>query len=59
MRFVLKEKTKLLKGRIKEWNRAEYGGSEDRCLKLVEEIVCLDEKGVMGVLSDQEVEVRK
>lgn len=43
MSFVLKEKLKGLKVKIKEWNKEEYGGMEERVEKLVEEINDLDE----------------
>ena len=34
MSFVLKEKLKGLKGRLKVWNKEEYGGMEERVEKL-------------------------
>lgn len=30
MSFVLKSKLKNLKSRLREWNREEYGGMEER-----------------------------
>jgi len=56
MSFVLKEKLKGLKGRLKVWNKKEYGGMEERVEKLVKDISMLDEKGEEGSL--EEVEVR-
>ena len=37
MGFILKEKLKKLEILLKEWNKEEYGGMEDRIIKLVEE----------------------
>jgi hypothetical protein len=50
---------KGLKFKIKEWNKVEYGGMEERVEILVEEIRGLDEKGEEGTLSDVEVGLRK
>lgn len=59
MSFALKEKLKILKGKIKSWNKEEYGGMEERVEKLVVDIKELDEKGEEGMLSDEEVAIRK
>ena len=59
MSFVLKEKLKGIKGEIKEWNKVEYGGMEERMEKLVEEINSIDEKGEEGVLEESEMVSRK
>jgi hypothetical protein len=59
MSFVLKEKLKVLKSKIKLWNKVEYGGMEDRIEKLVEDIKRLDEKGEEEGLCDVEVNARK
>jgi len=59
MSFVLKEKLKGLKAIIKEWNKEEYGGMEERVERLVEDIRGPDEKGEEEVLSSVEVESRK
>jgi len=54
MSFVLKEKLKGLKVKIKEWNKIEYGGMEERVEKLVEEIKGLIKRGEEGVLEEVE-----
>ena len=59
MGFVLKEKLKGLKYRIKEWNKEEYGGMEEKIELLIEEIKGLDEKGEVGDLNDGEILSRK
>lgn len=59
MSFVLKEKLNGLKVKIKEWNKEEYGGMEDRVEALVEEIRGLDEKGEEGALEEREVGIKK
>jgi len=59
MSFVLKEKLKGLKLKLKAWNREEYRGMEERVEKLVGEIKGLDEKGEEGTLEEGEVRVRK
>jgi hypothetical protein len=59
MGVVLKEKMKGLKATIKEWNKVEYGGMEERVECLVEEISAIDEKGEEEILSDLEVRMRK
>jgi len=38
MSYVLKEKMKGLKAKLKVWNKEEYGGMEERVEKLVGEI---------------------
>jgi len=45
MGFILKEKLKRLKIRLKDWNKEEYGGMEDRVSSLIEEIAELDARG--------------
>jgi hypothetical protein len=59
MGYILKEKLKKLKLRLKEWNTEEYGGMEDRITKLVEEIAEVDARSEMGVLGDADVQIRK
>jgi hypothetical protein len=55
MGFILKEKLKGLKATIKEWNKEEYGGMEERVERLVEEISAIDEKGEEESLSEVEL----
>jgi len=59
MSFVLKEKLKGLKVKLKAWSKEEYGGMEERVVKLVEEIKGLDERGEEGTLEDVDVLNRK
>jgi len=59
MGFILKEKLKLLKSRLKEWNKAEYGGMEVQITKLKEEIEELDIRGEGSLLDEDEVWSRK
>lgn len=59
MSFVLKEKLKGLKSIVKEWNKAEYGGMDERVERLVVEIKYLDEKCEEGGLTQPEVDLRK
>ena len=59
MSYVLKENLKGLKATIKEWNKEEYGGTEDRVERLVEDIRGLDELGEERRLSEEEVVSRK
>jgi len=59
MSFVLKEKLKCLKVTLKEWSKGEYGGMEERLVRLVEDIKNLDEKGEEGTLTEREVGLRK
>jgi hypothetical protein len=59
MGYVLKEKLKLLKGMIKEWNKAEYGKMEDNIRDLISSIREKDIRGEQGLLSTSEVEERK
>ena len=59
MSFVLKEKLKCLKVTLKEWSKGEYGGMEERLVRLVEDIKNLDEKGEEGTLTEREVGLQK
>ena len=54
--YVLKEKLKGFKSRLKVWNKDEYGGLENRMLGIVDEIKELDVKGDVRNLSLMEVE---
>ena len=56
MSYVLKEKLKGFKSRLKVWNKDEYGGLENRMLGIVDEIKELDVKGDVRNLSLMEVE---
>jgi len=55
MSFVLKEKLKVLKHKINEWNKVECGRMDDRVEVLMEQIKGLDEKGEVGGLCDAEI----
>ncbi|MCI44146.1 RNA-directed DNA polymerase (Reverse transcriptase), partial [Trifolium medium] len=59
MGFVLKEKLRGLKARLKEWNKVEFGNVEGRLKKLVEDIQDLDVRGEITGLDPQEVILRK
>lgn len=59
MGYVLKEKLKVLKGKLKEWHTEEYGGMEERVKALRDEIEELDVRGENGGLNDEEVLIRK
>ncbi|MCI23116.1 transposon TX1 putative protein, partial [Trifolium medium] len=59
MDFVLKEKLRGLKFRLKEWNKVEYGSLESRLIKLVEDIKELDVRGEILGLDNHEVILRK
>jgi hypothetical protein len=59
MGYVLKEKLKGLKLRIKAWNTEEYGGLDNRIGKLIVDIKDLDVRGKLVGLNDQEVALRK
>ena len=59
MGFVLKEKLKMLKSHLKEWNKGEYEGMEERIGKSMEDIAALDEKGEEGALNGEELLTRK
>jgi hypothetical protein len=59
MCFVLKEKLKALKGRIKEWHKEEYGDMDARVDKLVEDIHELDVRGELVGLNGEEIHRRK
>lgn len=45
MNFLLKEKLKGLKIKMKDWNKEVYRGIEERVEKLMEDIKGLDVKG--------------
>jgi hypothetical protein len=59
MGFVLKEKLKGLKAKIKEWNKEVYGGLDTKIQLLVEEIKEIDVRGELCGLSNVEAENRK
>jgi hypothetical protein len=59
MSFVLKEKLKGLKVKIKEWHKGVYGDMEARIAKMVEDITILDIRGDEVGLSGEEVQGRK
>jgi hypothetical protein len=59
MSYVLKEKLKLLKGAIKEWNKLEFGKMEESIRNLISCIRELDIRGEQGGLTSSEVEERK
>jgi hypothetical protein len=59
MTFVLKEKLRGLKARLKEWHIGEYGSMEDRINKVVKEIIEVDIRGENVGLSNLEVSRRK
>lgn len=59
MSFVLKTKLKNLKLRLREWNRAEYGGMEEGVERLEDDIKELDEKGEEVGLEEEEIASRK
>jgi len=59
MGFILKEKLKKLEILLKEWNKEEYGGMEDKIIKLVEEIAEVDVRSEVGALGEVEVQLRK
>jgi hypothetical protein len=59
MGYVLKEKLKLLKAIIKEWNKVEYGKMEDNIQNLISCIREKDIRGEQGLLNTSEVEERK
>lgn len=58
MGYVLKEKLKGFKSRLKVWNKDEYGRLENRALEIVDEIKEIDVKGEVRNLSSMEVEAR-
>jgi hypothetical protein len=59
MGYVLKEKLKFLKTRIKDWNRLEFGKMDDSINLIVANIRELDTKGESIPLTSGEVEERK
>jgi hypothetical protein len=59
MGFVLKEKLRGLKFRLKEWNKVEFGGLEGRVENLIVDINDLDVRGEIAGLTSNEVTIRK
>ncbi|KAK2436747.1 hypothetical protein QL285_021719 [Trifolium repens] len=59
MGYILKEKLKLLKGSLKEWNKAEFGKMEVSIKNLILRIRDKDLRGEQGLLTSYEVEERK
>jgi len=59
MGFVLKEKLKVLKGRLRDWNKEEYGRMDTRITTLMEDIEELDVKGEATQLNEEDVRIRK
>ncbi|MCI11540.1 transposon TX1 putative protein [Trifolium medium] len=57
MAFVLQEKLRGLKFRLKDWSKIEFGSMESRSKKLVEDIQELDLRGETMGLDTQEVEI--
>ena len=59
MGFVWKEKFKVLKGRLRVWNKEEHGLIDDRITRLKEEIEELDVRGEESLLNEEEVQTRR
>jgi hypothetical protein len=59
MAFILKEKLKGLKVRLRSWNKETYGSVEVKINKLVGDIRDLDVRSEVSGLSDEEVLLRK
>jgi len=59
MGYLLKEKFKVLKDKLKVWNKAGYGGLENILKMLVVEIEELDVRRLAMVLSDHGVEIQR
>jgi hypothetical protein len=59
MDFILKEKPKSLKFRLKEWSKEEFGGLEARIICLIDDIHDLDTRCDLVGLSDSKVNLRK
>jgi len=59
MSFVLKEKLKCLKRKLKDWHKGIYGDMENKVDMLVEEIRDCDVRGEAGQLSDMELQPKK
>lgn len=57
--YVLKEKLKGIKSKLKEWNREHCGNLEEQILKAKEVIARIDLKSEVGVLSVEEVDERR
>ena len=49
----------MLKGKLRVWHKGAYGDMGNRIDNLVEEIIALDVRGESGLLSDEEVQIRK
>ncbi|MCH98078.1 transposon TX1 putative protein [Trifolium medium] len=59
MGYVVKEKLKSLKVRLKEWNKVEYGSMDLRIKTLIEDIQDLDIRGELSGLASHDVALRK
>lgn len=59
MGVILKNKLKRLKEDLRVWSKEVYGALNIKAEKLIEEIAELDVKGEHGLLSVEDVEVRK
>jgi hypothetical protein len=59
MGYILKEKLKGLKAKIKVWNKEVYGGVDLKISQLIEDIGELDVRGELEVLTEGEVSHRK
>jgi hypothetical protein len=59
MGFILKNKLKGPKAKLKDWNKEIYGAMDTKILLLVEEIKEMDLRGEEGRLSDSDVVHRK
>lgn len=57
--FVLKEKLKGIKNKLKVWNKDHFGNLDSLISKAKEELNCLDLKGEVGVLSEEEITQRQ
>jgi len=58
MGFVLKEKLKGVKGRLRVWHKEEYGLMKERITKLREEIEAADVRGESFLFTEEEVTIR-
>lgn len=50
---MLAGKVRALKKELKMWNDEEFGKIDDQRKILFEELACLDEKEIVGVLTDE------
>ncbi|XP_057447160.1 uncharacterized protein LOC130738983 [Lotus japonicus] len=57
--FVLKEKLKLLKLKLQQWNNEVFGDINKRYLEIVEEMNNLDQKAEEVMLDENELAIRK